>query len=81
MTPEHRIRQLERDNARLVQQVDTQAGTIERYRRQCRQAQRQLAKERGRSVPMQELINWLRARVAELEDPRTQAERFFKDGD
>ncbi|MFG6573204.1 MAG: hypothetical protein GOVbin2937_52 [Prokaryotic dsDNA virus sp.] len=81
MTPAQRIHQLERDNAKLRQQVETQTRTVEKYRRQFMGIKRRLAKERGRSVPMQELINWLRARNAELEDPKGQAERFFKDGE
>ncbi len=79
MTPSQRIHQLERDNAKLRQQVETQETTICFYRRKFMGIKRRLAKERKRSVPLQELCNWLRARVAELEDPKGQAERFFND--
>lgn len=45
------------------------------------QVKRQYAKERGRVAPLQGMVEWLQARVAELEDPKRQAEGYFKDGE
>lgn len=57
-----------------------QAKTIKRLWVEKAALTRKLAKERGRNAPLQGMVTWLQARVAELEDPKGQAERFFKDG-
>ena len=75
MTPSQRIHQLERDNAKLRQRVETQASTVEKYRRQFMDAKRKLAKERGRNAPLQNMVDYYRA----LSCPIQQAERLFND--
>ena len=55
-----------------------QARTIKRLWVEKAALTRQLAKERGRNAPLQGMVDWLQARVAELEDPKGQAERWFE---
>lgn len=57
-----------------------QARTIKRLWVEKAALTRRVAKERGRNAPLQRMVDFLQARVAELEDPKGQAERFFKDG-
>ncbi len=73
MTPAQRIHQLEQDNAKLRQQVETQTRTVEKYRRDFMDAKRKLAKERGRNAPLQNMVDYYRA----LACPIQQAERLF----
>ena len=56
-----------------------QAKTIKRLWVEKAALTRKLAKERGRNAPLQRMVSWLQARVAELEDPKGQAERWFED--
>ncbi|MFG6591272.1 hypothetical protein [Sulfitobacter sp. 1A12157] len=58
-----------------------QARTIKRQWVEMAALKRRVAKERGRNAPLQRMVDFLQARVAELEDPKGQAERFFKDGE
>lgn len=58
-----------------------QARTIKRQWVEMAALKRKLAKERGRVAPLQGMVTWLQARVAELEDPKRQAEGYFKDGE
>ncbi|NKX40960.1 hypothetical protein HGG71_05685 [Rhodobacteraceae bacterium R_SAG2] len=81
MTPSQRIQQLERDNAKLRRQVDTQETTICFYRRKFMAAKRQYAKERGRNEPLQGMVNHLQRQLEMQLNARLQAERFFKDGE
>lgn len=58
-----------------------QARTIKRQWVEMAALKRKLAKERGRNEPLQGMVVWLQARVAELEDPKHQAEKAFKHGE
>lgn len=81
MTPSQRIHQLEQQNAKLRQQVDTQETTICFYRRKFMATKRQLAKERGRNDPLQNMVDHLRHQLEMQLNARLQAERFFKNGE